>query len=242
MRLLITGAAGTLAQAICQGLDAIATQFILIDRNAPALERLSQSLQTPSIPLCLDLNDIPALKAALNALTLEGLDGCCHVASLPPEHTPYDRLDADVFQTMFNVHVQAPSVINQWAYPYLKQSPQATILHFSSVHTQQPLAHATAFRTTKAALEMLSQQTALDWGPEGIHVHTLLPGGIASTMLDASGHHFGYTPQTYHTAMSRVQKIGDAHDVVAVVTFLLSDQARYLNGLVIPIDGGYHRT
>lgn len=242
MRILISGACGVLAQAICHSLDESATQFVLIDRDKQGLERLKQTLTTPTVTLQLDLNDLDALSEALTTLEIKGLDACVHAASLPPENTPYERLDSSVLQTMFNVHVQAPHRINQWAYPYLKASSQATILHFSSVHTHKPLAQATAFRTTKAALEMLSHETALHWGKEGINVHTLLPGGLASKMLDAQGTHFGYTPEAYQTALSTVTKAGDLSDVTSVVRFLLSDQARYLNGLVIPIDGGYHRT
>lgn len=95
--------------------------------------------------------------------------------------------------------------------------------------------HTVAYTSSKWALRGLTHVTATEFGPRGIRTNIVHPGYIATEMVAAA------PPAMIDAqlALTPLERLGQPDDVAAVVAFLLSDSASYVNGAEIPVDGGF---
>jgi NAD(P)-dependent dehydrogenase (short-subunit alcohol dehydrogenase family) len=122
------------------------------------------------------------------------------------------------------------------AYPYLRK-PGACVINISAGQAQVAMTGQAHVCAAKAGVDMLTRTLALEWGPEGIRVNSILPGPIGDTegmrrlapdqaALDAK------------IASVPLRRMGTTQDVADLCDFLCSDRASYITGTVIPVDGG----
>ena len=111
-----------------------------------------------------------------------------------------------------------------------------TIVNVTSMNGVAPGPNAGAYGATKAGIALLTQQMALEWGPRGIRVNAVAPGLIDAGMSEP----IYADPEIRARRSARVplRRLGTAAEVADVVLFLLSDGARYVNGVELLVDGG----
>lgn len=117
-----------------------------------------------------------------------------------------------------------------------------SIVNISSHQAQRPVRGAFPYATAKAAIEGLTRALAVDYGPSGVRVNAVALGSIET---ERSLSHVAALPladrDDFEREIRRLQplgRMGRAEEVADVVAFLLSDQASFVNGAIIPIDGG----
>jgi NAD(P)-dependent dehydrogenase (short-subunit alcohol dehydrogenase family) len=113
----------------------------------------------------------------------------------------------------------------------------ARIVLLSSVAALRPKIVSGAYAASKAAVSQLCRVMAVEWAPSGVLVNALAPGTVDTPMIHAVSDPAtsqGYRP----SGVSPIGRIAQPDDVVGVITFLLSDAARYVTGTTIPVDGG----
>lgn len=110
------------------------------------------------------------------------------------------------------------------------------IVNIASISAIAPSPSVGAYSASKAAVVALTQQTALDWGPHGIRCNAVGPGMIR-TESTASAYQDPVVEQARANAVPS-GRLGTPREVANVVAFLASDQATYVNGQVIYVDGG----
>jgi short-subunit dehydrogenase len=140
------------------------------------------------------------------------------------------------FSLVMNVNLVACYVVARACARGMQQRGSGSIINITSVNSITPGPGAGAYPAAKAGLARLTEQMALEWGPLGLRVNAVAPG-----FIDA-----GISTPFYANPVVRelrrkavpVGRLGTAQDIAQAVMFLASDEASYINGHELVVDGG----
>ena len=118
----------------------------------------------------------------------------------------------------------------------LLRAARGSIILTSSVLAQAGLPRRPAYAASKGALDSLARQLAVEYGPE-VRVNTIRPGPIRTPVWD--GDFYSPGDEERSAAATAAGRLGKPEEVAAVVAFLASDDASYVTGATIPVDGGW---
>jgi NAD(P)-dependent dehydrogenase (short-subunit alcohol dehydrogenase family) len=123
------------------------------------------------------------------------------------------------------------------AAPHLKNSEHASVINISSIFgSSGGFGVSPAYHAAKGAVRTLTKNVALHWATEGIRVNSIHPGFIATPILEEARD----TPiWEGMTALTPMGTLGRPEDIAAGVAYLASDDAAFVTGLELYIDGGY---
>jgi len=116
------------------------------------------------------------------------------------------------------------------------QPDRGTIVNFSSISGSTDRQYAPAYCSSKGPVTMLTRQAATDYGPVGIRVNTVWPGGTSTTMV---GDIMSDERQVYLEERTTLKRLADSEEIADVATYLASDMASYVNGHVLLANGGF---
>ncbi|WP_332694468.1 SDR family NAD(P)-dependent oxidoreductase [Bosea sp. (in: a-proteobacteria)] len=149
---------------------------------------------------------------------------------------PLASLALESWERLFAVNTRGPWLLAQGAHQALRAS-KGSFVAVASMSGMFPHPGAGAYSSTKAALIMLCQQLAFEWGPDGIRVNAVCPGMIRTPMTETI-----YADPAIAARRDEIvplQRVGQPDDIARVVSFLGSDDARYVTGEAIRADGGF---
>lgn len=149
------------------------------------------------------------------------------------EMGPIDAIDAEQFDRLFDVNVKGVVATTVAALPQMNDGGR--IINISSGAADATMAGASLYSATKSALDTLSRIWAQDLGKRRITVNSVSPGVTVTDMFKAGIPEEGHQYMIDKTALGR---LGQPEDIADVVAFVASDEARWITGQVINVDGG----
>ncbi|OBB91410.1 SDR family NAD(P)-dependent oxidoreductase [Mycobacterium sp. 852002-40037_SCH5390672] len=230
---LVTGAAGGQGWAIAERLRHDGFSVAACDRRIDELVTMvGEAGDDGVIAVELDITSPQQWDSAVAEVvgrfgslsTLVNCAGVLHRASLTDE-------TAEGFESSWRVNCLGPFLGIRAALDQLRQAPHASIVNICSTGAIRPFPQHSAYGSSKWALRGLTQTVAAELAPAGIRVNAVFPGPIATSMLDE-------TTQTRLAEASMFGRIGEAGEVADAVAFLVSEQASFITGSELVIDGG----
>jgi 2-hydroxycyclohexanecarboxyl-CoA dehydrogenase len=242
-RALVTGGASGIGLAIAERLAADGIAVGVLDRNGDAAAEAAAKITASggtAMGVTADVTDrrsidaaVEAVGAAYGAPTIlvnnAGRDG----------FSPFLKLSLDDWNRVLEVNLTGTFLCCQAVVPGMLEAGWGRIINISSSSAQggQPLmAHYVA---SKAGVIGLTKSLALEFGPKGITVNTIPPGFIDTPMLRASEAK-GLLGEgvEHHEKLTPVRRVGRPEDIAATCSFLVREEAGYITGQVIGVNGG----
>ncbi|MCQ6560241.1 SDR family NAD(P)-dependent oxidoreductase [Paenibacillus mendelii] len=155
---------------------------------------------------------------------------------------PVEKIVHEDWDRLLFVNLKAPFFLIQAALPYLKES-RGSVINISSINGIRNDRNNLIYDTIKAGLNHMTQGLALDLRSAGIRCNVLMPGGIATPLLNQWFRQFAGNPEEADRlaeAAKQEPNVGTPQQIADAVLFLAGSQAAWVNGAVVPIDGGYH--
>ncbi|HEX8420496.1 MAG TPA: SDR family oxidoreductase [Sphingomonas sp.] len=147
---------------------------------------------------------------------------------------PFAEMSDEFWDTMFHVSLRAGFRIVRDLLPLLKRSAAGRIISMSSMAAQRAVPQQSAYGAAKAGLIALARNMALEFGPHGITSNVILPGPVMTGMT----HAMDPARAAAWSARSPLGRLGEPEDVATVALFFASDDAAYVTGQALAVDGG----
>ncbi|WP_323039633.1 glucose 1-dehydrogenase [Gemmobacter sp.] len=234
---LVTGGSRGIGAQVARRLAAEGAQLVIACRSdLAAAGRMVADLRAAGAAACALTADV-AHPADCDALVagcmaqfgrLDILVNCAGVA----KYLPLDQTDAGHFHAMFDTNVLGTLSLTRAAAAVM--GPGGRIIHFSSRLAETPLAGASVYAASKAAVSALTLALAQELGPRGITINAVAPGLIETDMTAG----ILTTRGDSLRAQTPLRRIGQPEDISGLVAFLASADAGWITGRTIRADGG----
>jgi NAD(P)-dependent dehydrogenase (short-subunit alcohol dehydrogenase family) len=223
-------------------LAAAGSRVAICGRRADALRAVAA--ETGAFGQVCDVADAEQVARMVESVAGEfgGLDGLVLNAGVIAPGGVADLSPAD-WSAMVSANLTGAFLVARAALPHLR-ADRGAVVSVASVAALRAASEMGGYAATKAGLAMLTQSLAVDHAHEGLRANVVCPGWTITEMADEEMAAFGAergvgVPAAYQLVTALVPQRRPAHadEVAAVVAWLLSDAASYVNGAVIPVDG-----
>jgi 3-oxoacyl-[acyl-carrier protein] reductase len=239
---LVTGAAQGIGRAIATALAAAGARVHLADLDADGIAASAKALGASAHVA--DLGNPEAARALVEAiLAAEGrLDLLVNAAGGVRGQVgrPIEEISESDWRAVFAANVDAAFFLSQAAAPAMKQAGYGRIVNISSGAGLRPsLTGIQAYASAKHALVGLTKQLAWEFGPDGITVNSVAPGFVRSNpATERQWESYGPEGQKRLIEGIHTRKLGTPEDIAHASLFFLSEQAGWVTGQILSVDGG----
>lgn len=145
----------------------------------------------------------------------------------------------DVYEKIFSVNLRSVLVLTKLAIPHLLASKGA-IVNVSSIASTKPTPTNSIYAMSKSSLDMFTQSLAIEFGPQGVRVNAINPAAIRTPIFDKVENSDMDTAKMEElTALSYpLRRIGDPEDCAKAIAYLASEDASFITGVTLLVDGG----
>lgn len=235
---LVTGATSALGSSTARALGALGARVLVhYEHEAAAATAIAAAIRAEGGQADVVWGDLgriegpPQLANEVRTLTGDRLDILVNAADHLREDT-FDSATSDDFEAMFAMNVRAPILLLQSLLPALVNG--GSIVFISSLLRRHATGTHVAYAISKGAIETAVHHLAAALGPRNIRVNAVAHGAIGMQVCNpgtTNGHEAILTLQA-------LQRFAEADDIADVIAFLASNDARWISGTVVPVDGG----
>ena len=236
---MVTGAAQGIGRATAEKFLAQGWQVLAIDQQAEGLASLQSTAPTQVTTLVLDVTgqDAPAQAMALAKQRFGRLDALINNAGIGKSKAVHETTDAEL-DRFYAINLRSVFRFSREALGLMESG--ACMVHVASTFGLIGNPVASSYAATKAALIGLTRQMAVDYGPKGIRINAVAPGVIHTPLTEARLGDPAFRRLMVNT--TPFPRIGTPQDVAGAIHFLCSEDAGFVNGHVLVIDGGWSAT
>ena len=240
---IVTGGAGGLGSEICRRFSSRGAAVAVADMNGDAASTVAQeivALGGTAIGVQVEVTDENSVVAAVRAVArdLGRVGYLVHCAGTNIK-APVLDMSLDQWNLSLEAHLTGAFLFcREVGRQMVEQGDGGSVVLMSSVTAMAPVPERGAYGPAKAALINFAGQLGLEWARYGINVNAVCPGVAMTAMTEMV---YEREPQLREQRLKRfpIKREVLPEEVAELVLFLCSDEARYINGVGIPIDGGF---
>lgn len=235
---IVTGGGSGLGFAIAQKFTENGITTVIAGRDLDKLTKAKEKLGERCVAMQCDLSDLPSIPGFVEKVLQEfgQIDILVNNAGINMKKEFTEVTDED-FQKVITTNITAVFALSREVVKHMLPKKSGCIINISSMAAQYGLPKVIAYSASKTAIDGMTRAMAVELSPRGIRVNAIAPGFIYSDMtakaLDSDPERkakvFGRTPMGI---------MGQPEDIGNAALYLAGDGAKYVTGVVLPIDGG----
>ena len=248
--IIVTGAGTGLGRATAQLLARHGASVALVDLNPDGLAVTRDLIvaEAPEAALLTITADV-AREAEVAGYVEQAhahfghIDGLYNNAGIEGKQNPAEAYDTEVFDRVIDINLKGVFYGMRYTLPHLREQGSGAIVNVASVGGIRAIPNQMAYVASKHAVVGMTKVAAVEYGVHGVRVNAIAPGVIMTEMVKGSfiqiaGEDGWQEAGRQYVSANPMQRFGQPEEVADVVTYLLSDQASFVNGIVVAIDGG----
>ena len=241
---LVTGGGGGFGRAICQRFAGAGAAVVVADVNPELGQRVAREIEGDGGAaqfVHADVRISAEVKAAVEFAVAQfgGLDIIVNNAGIVHPKQSTAEMDEETFDRVMEVNLKSVFLFTKHGVPALNARSGGSIVNIASTASLKPRPGNVVYAVSKAAVVAFTKGLAVELAPSNIRVNTILPvASLTPILLDYVGPD-GAAQLAEIASMIPLNRLGQPADMAAAVTFLASDDAAFITGAALPVDGGW---
>ncbi len=239
---IVTGASKGIGLSIARGLAEYGAKVVISSRSQESLDLVAKELSVDGLkifPFACHVGDENQRKdLVIKTIDIYGrIDILVNNAAINPVHDSIEKMSSEVYDKILNVNLKAAFDLSNLCFPHLKKDKEGAIINIASVEGLKPSFGLGLYSITKAALIMLTQVQAKEWGKYGIRSNAICPGLIKTKFSSALWQNEKLKKQIKkHLPAGRV---AEPIEMSGLAVYLSSSAGSYTTGGIYTADGGH---
>ena len=236
---IVTGGCSGIGEAIARLFAEEGAKVIVMDKNEGKIVKEIKNFYQ------LNVSDENAIKQAIKEVNEQygRIDILVNNAGVPGANKPTHELSEEDWDEVFDIDVKGTFFCTKHVVPYMVKQGGGSIVNICSVYgTHGSQGDISAYHAAKGAIAAMSKQDAATYGRKNVRVNAIFPGTVATPLMENLTKEFPGGFEKYGEYIAKrnpLNRIGEPIDIAYGALYLASDEAKFVTGASLYIDGGY---
>lgn len=244
--IIVTGGASGIGAATCKKLAEEGANVAITDIQDEAGRKLEEQIDKDGTARywTMDVTDEDQIKQVFSEIdeAFGSIDGLVNNGGISGADKPTDQITKEGWDQVIDINVGGVFLCTKYIVPYLKENNGGSIVNVSSIYGLIGNKDLPPYHASKGAVRLMAKNDALTYADDNIRINSVHPGFIDTPLVDELAERKDKTAEEFRRELDSLHPIGhigEPEDIANGIAFLASDEAKFMTGSELVIDGGY---